>query len=755
MGARAFRPVQLFVWTMALLALVALPFAVVTADLGWDEWEKDGRRFVIGLDPGGAAERAGIVSGDEILADPIPLSETERGMAAWFTAAHRAYEQGRVPVRIRREGAEQSVVIAPRGPTMATTLRRLRALAPALPTMFGDLAVSILLARRPSRPERGRGLLAASFACFALSKLAEVAAPSWPTWMLVGVGFVAANLGPILGNALAVWFFAIVPERLRAAGPIAAVAVAGALGIGGLTVLVDLGIASPPFDVGALYRAWQHGTVAAMIALAVWQRARAQSALARRQATWLMLIVGSVLIVSLMARLRPSTLTMAASLLWNTVVPLGFAAVITRYRLFALDARAPAVAAYALMVTVSLLVYFAVFALVDATVRATSGSWQAAPLVAGVGVVLAGEPLRALARRAIDRLFARDRRAFHARCAQLVARLDGTSPEDALSLVQATLDVRTAVWLPGDVLDADMAELARSGVLCSVELDEPARVDALLARGVDLVVAVPVDGEVRALGIGTPLATTLLGRGERDTLAAAGKALGVALGHRAARRALVEEVERRARERERIARDLHDGVGATLTAARLMTQLARRVGGGERETELLARLEGTLHDGMAELHAALWSLDPRETTWGELVARVRRHVADVCLSAGLELRFEAAGDVGVTPSPAVKLALLRLSQEALSNVVRHTRARAVRLRLTAELDEHTLVFEDDGGGIVAAREGGRGLANMAARVEELGGVLRFETLPAGTRIVARIPASPVRARSPAAPATLP
>jgi len=96
-------------------------------------------------------------------------------------------------------------------------------------------------------------------------------------------------------------------------------------------------------------------------------------------------------------------------------------------------------------------------------------------------------------------------------------------------------------------------------------------------------------------------------------------------------------------------------------------------------------------------------------------------------------------------SPAAEVALLRIAQEALANVVRHSGARTARIELTVQEADTVLVVADDGGGQRPARPdpalGGIGGASMRERAAELGGTVTVGPGPGGTgtRVVTRIP----------------
>jgi signal transduction histidine kinase len=115
------------------------------------------------------------------------------------------------------------------------------------------------------------------------------------------------------------------------------------------------------------------------------------------------------------------------------------------------------------------------------------------------------------------------------------------------------------------------------------------------------------------------------------------------------------------------------------------------------------------------------------------------------LTAGTDLLV----DVEVAGPPAlpaaVEVAVYRVAQEALTNVVRHAGARQACVRIRVDGDELVLEVTDDGTGTPAPREGGVGLGSMRERAEELGGRLEVTGRPgAGTRVVARLPVGAIR-----------
>lgn len=210
-------------------------------------------------------------------------------------------------------------------------------------------------------------------------------------------------------------------------------------------------------------------------------------------------------------------------------------------------------------------------------------------------------------------------------------------------------------------------------------------------------------------------------------------------------RLTAEEVGRQAAaaERERIARDLHDVLGRTLTVIAIKTELARRLVGRldaslagrpavERELEDVERIA---REALADLRGAVAGY--RSAGLAAELAGARQALA----ALGVELQVEADPPaLSALPQPAAETFALVL-REAVTNVVRHARARRCRVALETPPAGARLVVEDDGrGGPI--REG-TGLSGMRKRLTAAGGTLRIGPRSAGpgTALVAEIPAA--------------
>jgi signal transduction histidine kinase len=195
-------------------------------------------------------------------------------------------------------------------------------------------------------------------------------------------------------------------------------------------------------------------------------------------------------------------------------------------------------------------------------------------------------------------------------------------------------------------------------------------------------------------------------------------------------------------ERRRLARELHDETGQALTSILLGLkgiEEARDGGDVRQATEQLRELVvGTLQD----VRRLAVELRPKALDDFGLVPALERLVENFGEQTGMTVQLEARLGPHRLPDE-VETALYRITQEALTNVVKHARARRVSIVLTRRDGSATAVIEDDGRGIGDADDTeGLGLLGMRERLELINGKLSIESSEeTGTAIVAEVPIS--------------
>jgi two-component system, NarL family, sensor histidine kinase DesK len=193
------------------------------------------------------------------------------------------------------------------------------------------------------------------------------------------------------------------------------------------------------------------------------------------------------------------------------------------------------------------------------------------------------------------------------------------------------------------------------------------------------------------------------------------------------------EVERMAKvaERERIARDLHDLLGHTLSVVVLKSELAQKLlhRDPDRTRQEIAEVEKIARDGLAEVREAITGYRS-----SGLEAEIE-HVRQALRSAGIDATIEKRS---VALAPEQETALSLALREAATNVIRHAQASTCHIRFYARDGSVLMEVEDNGCGGEAPF--GNGLTGMRERIQALGGVLRRET-DGGTRLHIRLPPS--------------
>ena len=193
-------------------------------------------------------------------------------------------------------------------------------------------------------------------------------------------------------------------------------------------------------------------------------------------------------------------------------------------------------------------------------------------------------------------------------------------------------------------------------------------------------------------------------------------------------------------ERDRLRRDLHNGLGPSLSGVGLGLQAlqdAQAAGDAAAAEQLLARIREEVATAVGEVRRILEDLRPTVLDRAKLPDAVRQHAAAVA-TGRLDVSVEAAQLPPVPPD--VEAAAYRIIQEALTNVVRHADAHQAHITLAASDSTLMVTVADNGHGIRdQGRDGAVGLASMRQRAEAFQGTLRVESSDQGTTVMATLP----------------
>jgi signal transduction histidine kinase len=193
------------------------------------------------------------------------------------------------------------------------------------------------------------------------------------------------------------------------------------------------------------------------------------------------------------------------------------------------------------------------------------------------------------------------------------------------------------------------------------------------------------------------------------------------------------------RERTRIAQDIHDDLGASLTRITMLSQSAMdKLEPVKLPATELSRIYHTARSMTDAMDEIVWAINPSHDTLDSLAAYFAEFVQEFLSPTGLKFNLDLPL---VLPqwkiSSEVRHNLFLAFKEALNNAVKHANATEVKVALETRERGFTLFVKDDGQGFDAAaresvvRGSGNGLTNMRRRLEELGGRCRIESRPGG------------------------
>jgi two-component system sensor histidine kinase UhpB len=199
-------------------------------------------------------------------------------------------------------------------------------------------------------------------------------------------------------------------------------------------------------------------------------------------------------------------------------------------------------------------------------------------------------------------------------------------------------------------------------------------------------------------------------------------------------------------ERKRIARELHDETAQMLAALLIRVRIVRNSPDPEALDALLEDMRREIGESLEGIRRFARGLRPPALDELGLGPAIESHARHLTENVGIAIRVEADPLEGVL-TPEAELALYRIVQEALSNVVRHAAATRAKVRVARAPRAVHVVVEDDGGGfdvagVMAGERRGLGLFGMQERAAYLGGRVDIESRPGrGTRVRAEIPAA--------------
>jgi signal transduction histidine kinase/ligand-binding sensor domain-containing protein len=205
--------------------------------------------------------------------------------------------------------------------------------------------------------------------------------------------------------------------------------------------------------------------------------------------------------------------------------------------------------------------------------------------------------------------------------------------------------------------------------------------------------------------------------------------------HRQLKQAVVrlEQKQTMEKERRRIAKNLHDDLGANLTEIGLFAETARRKANSPEAIKDMAFLSERVR-GLAEsLDAVVWAVNPANDSLHRLSAYICGLFQDLFRLSPIRCRLDVVEELPAIPlTPEERSNLFLTAKEAINNILKHSGATEAWLRIRMDGEHFHLVIEDDGRGFDPAspdRANRNGLANMRSRIAELNGVFTIRSAP--------------------------
>jgi signal transduction histidine kinase len=526
----------------------------------------------------------------------------------------------------------------------------------------------------------------------------------------------------------------------------------------GFGVIRTLSLLFPPMrlhtGIQQLADAFWFAGLACLLGAQLYRYRRASSQVERQQTKWVIFAIVTIVVFtvglafpfvlsSFVPKLSPGSLySLLMMLVFPAVVlllPLSLSIAVLRYRLWDIDLIINRTLVYGLLTASVIGIYILVVGTLGTLLQA-QGNFLIALLAAGLIAVLF-QPLRLLLQRGVNRLMYGERDTPGKVISRLGQRLETTLAPDAV-LPTIVETVAQALKLPYAAITLKQGgEFVAAASYGQTQKEGLVRLPLVYQNEQigELLLAPRAPGETFSSAD-----HALLGDLARQAgIAASAVRLTTDLQRLAdeLQHSRTQLVTTREEERRRLRRDLHDGLGPALGSLTLQLDTVRNLFKSDPTAAdaLLVDLKAQVQTAITDIRRLVYELRPPTLDELGLVSALREQVTRY-RKPGLFIRLNAPEYVPPLPA-AVEVAIYRITQEALTNVLRH--ANAQHCELSLEVDDHIcLEVRDDGQGLPADYRAGVGLTSMRERAAELGGTCAIEPVDAGgTRVFIRLPLS--------------
>jgi signal transduction histidine kinase len=203
--------------------------------------------------------------------------------------------------------------------------------------------------------------------------------------------------------------------------------------------------------------------------------------------------------------------------------------------------------------------------------------------------------------------------------------------------------------------------------------------------------------------------------------------------------------------RSRIATDLHDDIGASLTQIAILSEIAQAQSKGNGASESLSKITNVSNELVGTMSDIVWSINPSKDHLSDLTQRMRRFASDSLSAKGIIFQFNfSEADKNILVNSNIRREMFLIFKESINNIVKHSAAKRVEIELKVSANDFTLRIQDDGKGfdlhssfkdsLSSIQMGGNGILSMQKRAEEMNGELEIVSkVGTGTTIELRLP----------------
>jgi signal transduction histidine kinase/ligand-binding sensor domain-containing protein len=212
-----------------------------------------------------------------------------------------------------------------------------------------------------------------------------------------------------------------------------------------------------------------------------------------------------------------------------------------------------------------------------------------------------------------------------------------------------------------------------------------------------------------------------------------------------------ERIAELERVRSRIATDLHDDIGASLTQIAILSEVAQAQSRGNGATESLSKITDVSNELVGTMSDIVWSINPSKDHLSDLTQRMRRFASDSLSASGIIFQFNSTEiDQEIVVKSHLRREVFLIFKESINNIVKHSKATQVEVRLQISDEFLTLKITDNGRGFDSEKDyensfssismGKNGILSMQKRAAEMNGELEIVSRRgSGTTVELKLP----------------